>query len=217
MNLAALTNFTASTSTLTGGTYLAATTLEIPGDVVNNAASVVLNGEPSSLGNANTNALAPLAANLAGRSLSLQLGRGLTTAAGFANAGALAVGPGGTFTANGAYTQSPGFDDPRPRDAKGRRRRQVERGPARRGRQRQGQRRERRRGPPRGAGAAGLLAISGSYTQTAAGSLNVEVGGTTAGTQSDKLSVSGAANLGGSLNVGLLNGYVPPRVRASPF
>ena len=50
---------------------------------------------------------------------------------------------------------------------------------------------------PGGTGAAGMLTINGNYTQTATGSLNIELGGTAAGS-SDQLAVSGTASLGGS-------------------
>jgi hypothetical protein len=54
----------------------------------------------------------------------------------------------------------------------------------------------------------GILTIQGNYTQTAAGVLNVELGGTAAG-QFDQLNVSGTASLDGSLNVSLVNGFIP--------
>ncbi len=60
-----------------------------------------------------------------------------------------------------------------------------------------------------GVGSAGLLAIMGNYTQTAAGVLNLEVGGYGAGVGFDQLTVSGTATLGGTMNVSLLNGFVP--------
>lgn len=55
---------------------------------------------------------------------------------------------------------------------------------------------------------AGILTISGNYAQTSTGVLNVEIGGTTAGTEYDRLAVSGTATLGGTLNV--LEGLVAP-------
>ncbi|HND55657.1 MAG TPA: hypothetical protein PLV92_24750, partial [Pirellulaceae bacterium] len=63
---------------------------------------------------------------------------------------------------------------------------------------------------PGGAGAAGTLSINGAYTQTAAGVLNVDLGGTTAGSQYDQLASTGAATLDGTLNVNLINGFSPP-------
>ncbi|HYI45079.1 MAG TPA: hypothetical protein VE174_06390, partial [Actinomycetota bacterium] len=50
-------------------------------------------------------------------------------------------------------------------------------------------------------GSAGIINVSGAYSQTAGGTLAVEVGGLTAGTQFDKLAISGAATLGGTLDI----------------
>jgi hypothetical protein len=55
----------------------------------------------------------------------------------------------------------------------------------------------------------GILTVSGNYTQTATGVLNIELGGPVAGTQYDQLIVSGTATLAGNLNLILLNGFVP--------
>src|SRR4029453_17556153 len=49
----------------------------------------------------------------------------------------------------------------------------------------------------------GLLSISGSYTQTATGALDVELNGLTAGTQYDRLAVAGTVTLAGQLNASL--------------
>jgi uncharacterized repeat protein (TIGR01451 family) len=53
----------------------------------------------------------------------------------------------------------------------------------------------------------GILTITGNYTQGAAGALNLDLNGTTAGTLYDQLNVSGTATLGGALNATL--GYTP--------
>jgi hypothetical protein len=55
----------------------------------------------------------------------------------------------------------------------------------------------------------GLLTINGSYTQSAAGTLAIELGGTTVGTQFDQLKVTGAATLNGTLALRLVNGLTP--------
>ena len=55
----------------------------------------------------------------------------------------------------------------------------------------------------------GILTVSGNYTQTGAGVLNIELAGPIAGTQYDQLIVSGTATLAGNLNLILLNGFVP--------
>jgi hypothetical protein len=55
----------------------------------------------------------------------------------------------------------------------------------------------------------GILTINGTYTQTSAGALNIEIGGTTAGTGFDQLAISGTATLDGALNISLVNGFQP--------
>lgn len=55
----------------------------------------------------------------------------------------------------------------------------------------------------------GLLQITGDYSQGNSGSLNVEIGGLTAGTQFDRLEVSGAATLAGTLHVSVVNDFTP--------
>jgi hypothetical protein len=54
----------------------------------------------------------------------------------------------------------------------------------------------------------GTLNLNGNYTQTADGTLNIQLGGTNIG-EFDQLSVSDSANLNGTLNVSLFNGYTP--------
>ncbi len=55
----------------------------------------------------------------------------------------------------------------------------------------------------------GSLTISGNYAQTSAGTLEIELGGVTAGTQYDVLNISGTASLNGTLNVTFTNSFVP--------
>src|SRR5579863_8731997 len=50
---------------------------------------------------------------------------------------------------------------------------------------------------------------SGNYTQTSAGSYDVLIGGLIAGRQYSQLNVSGPATLNGTLNVSLINNFVP--------
>ncbi len=54
----------------------------------------------------------------------------------------------------------------------------------------------------------GALTVTGNFTQ-ALGTLNIELGGATAGVDYDQLVVNGSAALGGTLNVSLVNGYNP--------
>ncbi len=62
---------------------------------------------------------------------------------------------------------------------------------------------------PGGNGVAGSLAIGGSFTQGANGATNVDLGGATTGTEYDQVTVSGTATFGGTLNVLLVNSFLP--------
>lgn len=55
----------------------------------------------------------------------------------------------------------------------------------------------------------GVLVITGTFAQTASGTLDLDVGGTTVGTGFDRLAVSGAASLNGTLALGLVSGFQP--------
>ncbi len=56
---------------------------------------------------------------------------------------------------------------------------------------------------------AGTLTVTGNYGQFAAGALNLNIGGLTAGSQFDQLAVGGSAMLAGTVNVSLASGYTP--------
>lgn len=56
----------------------------------------------------------------------------------------------------------------------------------------------------------GQIIVSGTYAQTGAGDLTIEIGGSTAGSGYDRLNVSASATLNGALKVSLINGYDPP-------
>jgi hypothetical protein len=56
-------------------------------------------------------------------------------------------------------------------------------------------------------GHSGTLTVTGSLTSS--GAITAEVGGLTAGTQYDRLAVTGPITLSGVLNVGLINAFVP--------
>ena len=59
-------------------------------------------------------------------------------------------------------------------------------------------------------GVLGILVINGNFTQGSSGTLNMLIGGTTAGTGYDQLQISGTATLGGTLNVNTVSGYTIP-------
>jgi hypothetical protein len=55
----------------------------------------------------------------------------------------------------------------------------------------------------------GVLTISADYTQAAGGTLRLAIGGSQAGTDYSQLVVNGFATLDGTLDVQLVNGFVP--------
>jgi len=55
----------------------------------------------------------------------------------------------------------------------------------------------------------GILNVNGSFTQTANGTVSVEIGGLLAGTSFDQLNMTGTAALAGTLDVALINGFTP--------
>ena len=55
----------------------------------------------------------------------------------------------------------------------------------------------------------GIITIDGDYTQSADGSLEIEVGGLTPGTGHDQVQVSGQASLDGAFEFPIVNGFVP--------
>lgn len=57
--------------------------------------------------------------------------------------------------------------------------------------------------------AAGKLAVKGNYTQTSGGTLAIELGGYSPGTEYDQLAVNGQATIAGTLNVTLINKFRP--------
>src|SRR5207302_4166094 len=61
---------------------------------------------------------------------------------------------------------------------------------------------------PGGSG-AGVLTVTGTYTQTSAGTLDVDLGGLSADSQYDQLDVDGLATLDGILNIDEINGFTP--------
>jgi hypothetical protein len=56
---------------------------------------------------------------------------------------------------------------------------------------------------------SGVLTINGTFNQNTLGKLLIELGGTTVGTQYDRLSVAGLVTLNGTLDVKLINSFNP--------
>ena len=205
-----LTNYSASTTTLKGGTYNLTGTLGFSGaNVVTNAAKLTLTGSSAEILNTKTNknGLANFSTNSSTGTLSLQGGAHLTTVGGVSNAGTLTIGTGSTLTAGGAgtYTQTAGTTtDSGAVAASG--------GVTLSGGSLLGT------GtisgnvqstavvtPGATAAGTGTLTDTGTYTQNAGGTLDINIASKTA---FDVLSSTGAV-LGGTLNIADLKSFVP--------
>jgi RHS repeat-associated protein len=208
----AVQNFTNyAGGTLTGGTWRASnnSTLRLIGaNITTNAATVVLDGPGAAITSdtGTTSALAGLTTNAAGGQLTLRNGASLALPS-LTNGGALTIGASSALTVN-SFTQNAGSAVVQGTLGAGASSKVNLQG-----------------GTFSGSGtitgsvtnaaeldfgsAAAALQISGTYTQTAAGALNVKVGGSTAGTGYDQLNVSGMAVFAGTLNVSLINGFGP--------
>src|SRR5579863_582860 len=196
--------------TLTGGAYTATGMLEVGSAITTNAASITLTGPSAEiLSTPTTNALAGLGANATTGVLSLQTGQALTTSANFSNAGKTTVGAASSFTVGGSYTQTAGtttvdgtLTAPSGLNLQ--------------------------KGTLEGKGTlaapvssnatvivgdattkAGLLTVTGSYSQETKGILKVAIGGTTVGSQYSQMAVSNGVSLGGNLTIKLINSFTP--------
>jgi hypothetical protein len=204
----AFSNF--SGTTLTGGTYSVSGTLVFNGaNIVNDAAHISLTGATSAIvDQANNDALRNFAAITSKGSLALHSGRNLTTPGSIANAGLLTIGAGTKFNVTGSYTQTGGTTTvdgtlTAPSGTTITAGKVFGKGTI--------------ASTVVSSGAvtagdsllkAGKLSAS-TYTQNSTGSLNIQLGGTTAGTQYSQLAVANGASLNGTLNVTLINNFVP--------
>jgi hypothetical protein len=55
----------------------------------------------------------------------------------------------------------------------------------------------------------GVLQVIGSLPQSTNGAINIQIGGTNAGVNSDQLVITGTTTLNGALNITLINGFQP--------
>jgi hypothetical protein len=200
-----------SGGTLTGKSYVVNGTLNFPGPVTANASSVTLTSPTAEIFNTagGNNALATLAVNGSSGSVTLQGGQALTTATSLSNAGKITVAASSSLTVGGSYTETAGtttvdgtLTAPTGLSLQA--------------------------GTLQGKGTvasaitssgttivgdattkAGKLTVTGSYTQNAAGILDVAIGGTLVGTQYSQMAVSNGASLNGMLTVKRVGGFVP--------
>ncbi|MGB8543009.1 MAG: hypothetical protein WCD49_15370 [Candidatus Acidiferrales bacterium] len=216
-----LTNF--SGSTLTGGTYIVAGTLQFDGaNIVTNAANITLSGTTPLIKDQNgNNALANFATNSSSGSFTLTSDAKITTAGAFSNAGSVLINKGSTFTVGGNanYTQTAGSTTVNGSLTLGSAASVNISGGDLFGDAGTITGSVNASGsaivdPGDGIGGLGDIKVTQNYTQASTASLDIDLGGTAANTLYDVLDVTGNAGLGGTLNVDLVNGYAP-KVNAS--
>ena len=198
LNNTTLTNFSAGT--LTGGTYqvysgtLSFNNGGFTNDIVTNAANILLDGAkgaPQLLDQYGNNALANFATNATTGVFTIQNGVAVTSASttDFTNAGTMTVGANSTFTVGGAHN----FNNSGLLAGTG----TVVAGLLSNS------------GTVHPGDGPGTLSITGNYMQTSAGILDIQLGGSTAGTGYSQLAVSGSATLDGMLDLSLINDFTP--------
>jgi len=200
-----------SGTTITGGRYEVYGTMKLDAaNIVTNAADILLDGVGSQLlTTTNANALANFATNAAAGDFTIQNGRNFTTVGAFSNAGDMAIGNTSTFSVlaggTGTYTQTGGTTNVNGT---------LDAGLA-----------DIQSGILSGSGSVlgnvtnsgtvtpgnspGSLSITGDYTQSSTGILDIEIGGLLAGDEFDQLLITGLAMLDGTLNISLINSFLP--------
>ena len=204
-----------SSGTLSGGTYTIGGMLQLTsanGGIITNSATLTLTGPSAKILDGTNNALSTFNNNTG--TFTLSGNAALTTASSnFSNTGTVVVSKGSTLTVGGttnSYNQTAGTTT-----VDGTLAGNGTAGISLTGGKLQGA------GTLKGnvssnaainvgdAGKAGLLAITGTYSQLSSGTLNVSIGGTTVGTQYSQLKVTGTASLGGTLTAGMVNAFTP--------
>ncbi len=71
--------------------------------------------------------------------------------------------------------------------------------------------------PGNAAGTAGALHIAGNYVQTSAGIFQLDIGGLTPGSQFDLLTITQMATLSGTLDISLINSFLPSNGQTFTF
>jgi hypothetical protein len=209
----ALSNFNSATNTLTGGTYNVGGTMEFAGaNVVTNAANLTLTGTTARILNSSNglNGIAGFASNAASGAFSLLNGATFTTAGAFTNAGSLTVGTGSIFSVKGNYTGGGSTRDDGTFNLLSGGTLNLQGGSLLFG---DGSvsgaiNSSGTISPGDSATSAGILKDTGAYSQGSTGTLDIFIGGATAGTQYDQLDVT-TASLNGTLSISRAAGFTP--------
>ena len=212
----ALVNF--ASNTLMGGTYNLSGTLQFGASgttIATNAANITLNGLGQMLDFGNNNILAGFNNNAAAGVFKLNSGASLTTTGGsFTNAGLFTVSAGTTFTVGGSsfnFTQTAGTTTVNGTLTSSTLGTLAVNGGSLFGGGTLGYNVVDAGilSPGNSVATTGKLTVADTYTQSAAGALDIAINGAAAGTNYDQLKVTQGATLGGTLNVTLGTGFTP--------
>jgi hypothetical protein len=212
--------------TLTSGTYRVTGTLQLQGNITTNDAKITLTGTTSQIENGSSNALAGFVTNGNKGTFTLAGDQNFTASGSFTNQGFVKVSKGSTFTvgASGSYTQSGGqttvdgvlttsstasftggsYFDTGTGSIK------IAKGSVfgNGGNLLANITSSGTITPGDSATSVGTLTVTGAYTQGSTGALDANMKAANAG-QFSVLSVTGSASLKGTLNIKLLNNFVP--------
>lgn len=205
-----LANYNATTDTLSEGKYIiaSATFKFTDADIDVNDADILLDGATSAIVDAaNVDALGDFTDNQ--DTFVILNGRDLTTTVPVSNSGIMTISN-GIFTATGDYTQTDGetFIDAAPSELVATGGCVDIQGGVLKGKGTAGPCVDVTGGNVQPGFSPGILNVDGTYSQSA-GTLDIEIGGTTAGTQHDQLAVTGAATLGGTLALDTFGTFTP--------
>ena len=218
------TNFNSTTGTLTGGSYMLDGTLEFNNaNIVSNGAKFNLTGDGQVLNQSGVNALANFNNNTSTGTFETSGGQSFETSGTFSNEGNSVISAGSYFTVGGTSTNYNQSGTTAVTTVDGRLiapaggLTNIAAGTLQSSGQFEG---DVSVGNATGGAAAtfivadskkssALVTLFNNYTQLATGVMDVQIGGTTAGTEYSQLSVTGDVTLGGTLNVVLINKFKP--------
>jgi len=178
----------------------------VGGEIVQNAANIILSGASYSFVDANNrNALSALSTNLSAGSFTLENGANFTTAGAFSNAGMMDIGAGDIFSVDGGasvFTQTAGTTEV---DGTLTASSITVGGGLMEGTGQLNGSLTVNGGVVKPGDSPGEVTVNGSYTESSTGELLIQIAGVNS---FDILNVNGQANLGGTVSFDAMSGFV---------
>ena len=206
-------NYIAGSRTLERGVWRVASTLEFDGaDIDTIAAEVILDGAAANIASeVGADGLRRVSDISPDGALTLDGGADLVTAVPFANHGRLSIGHDSSFTSIGAFEQADGATtlEAATSSITATGSQVLVTGGDLLGVGTIGPSAVVSDGTLAPGLSPGTLGVAGPYQQSAGGTLSIEIGGTGPGTGFDVLAITGAATLGGTLQIDTIDGFSP--------